>query len=126
MLLFGLPLALAQILLGWVLVHRAPDEPALVEVPPPVHARNGVMWGYGLAVICLVAMVIFNALGQIPSEPLGSGNMREQLIRLGLPLMLMVVGIGFALVPAGRPRLARPSARMARLLAPCPGLRSCC
>lgn len=101
MLLFGLPLALAQILLGWVLVHHAPDEPALVEVPPPVHARNGVMWGYGLAVICLVAMVIFNALGQIPTEPLGSGNTREQLIRLGLPFMLMVVGIGFALVPAG-------------------------
>ncbi|MCZ8183727.1 MAG: GntP family permease [Beijerinckiaceae bacterium] len=97
---YGAPVAVAQALFGLWLTRRAPAIPQ--EGLPVAQAgpRRAVI-GLALAILCLLAMIIFNALGQIPSEPLGSGNTREQMIRLGLPLMLLVVGLGFALLPAG-------------------------
>lgn len=99
-LMLGVPLAAMQILLGLFLVRNAPPQAVATQ---PVIAAAGLAprLGFVLALICLLAMVVLNALGQIPSEPLGSGNTREQLLRLGLPLMLLVVGIGLALLPAG-------------------------
>ncbi|MFY8113390.1 MAG: hypothetical protein ACOVOC_04200 [Rhabdaerophilum sp.] len=97
---FGAPLAIAQALFGLVITRPAPDLPA-TPLPSAAPGPGRAVVGYGLAILCLLAMIILNALGQIPSEPLGSGNTREQMIRLGLPLMLLVIGLGFALLPAG-------------------------
>jgi GntP family gluconate:H+ symporter len=101
---YGAPLAIAQIAAGLVLTRNAPDGTDNMPSLAPAGSTMATS-GFAIAVLCLVAMIILNALGQIPSEPLGSGNTREQLIRLGLPLMLMVVGVGFALVPAGLPAI---------------------
>ncbi|MCZ8374064.1 MAG: GntP family permease [Beijerinckiaceae bacterium] len=97
---YGAPVALAQAVFGLWLTRGAPEIQQGGIPVAPAGPRRAVI-GLALSILCLLAMIIFNALGQIPSEPLGSGNTREQMIRLGLPLMLLVVGLGFALLPAG-------------------------
>ena len=51
-----------------------------------------------------LALLIFQSLGDIPSEPLGGGTAREMVIGLGRPLVLLVVAIGIMVI--GNARLA--------------------
>lgn len=122
---FGLPLAIVQIAIGFLMVRKAPEgDLSIAPVAEPRPAQR-TLWAYGLAILALLAMIVLNALGQIPSEPLGSGNTREQLIRLGLPLMLLVVGVGLALLPLGIPRIRHAftaEGAIARIIASSAGL----
>lgn len=100
-LMFGIPLAILQIAVGWAYARRGPDDPAMAEdtsAPPEKPAAIG----YLLAIIVLIALVIFHALGQIPSEPLGSGGIRERLIGAGRPMLLLLSGLGLMLIFMGR------------------------
>lgn len=92
----GLPLALMQIALAFWLTRRVPAQPPTGDLPENAPNRLAAT-GLVLAMIVLIAMLILNALGQIPSEPLGSANARERILRLGLPVMLLGAG-GFALL----------------------------
>ena len=51
-----------------------------------------------------LALLIFQSLGDIPSEPLGGGTAREMVIGVGRPLVLLVVAIGIMVI--GNARLA--------------------
>lgn len=95
----GLPVALAQLAIGALLARRAPgdDAPLPVTVPPAPGAVSGLI----LACVLLVALVVAQSLGQIPSEPLGGGNTREDLLGLGRPLILLLVGLLVAIVAMG-------------------------
>jgi len=97
-LLLGLPVAAAQILLGLILARGAPDS----EVAPAEAAGSPrAAWGALLAVLVMIALIIAQGLGQIPSEPFGGGTARENLLGLGRPMILLLAGLGFALLAMG-------------------------
>lgn len=103
MLALGLPMALAGLLAGWALTRHPPEPaPGTAREPITPAAPSGLAAiGLGLALIALLAMLILNALGQIPSEPLGSANARERILRLGLPMLLLLAGAGIVLAFGG-------------------------
>ena len=100
-LLFGIPLAIVQIAVGWAYARRGPDDTAPIEEIPAPPVKLAAI-GFLLAMIVLIALVIIHALGQIPSEPLGSGGIRERLIGAGRPMLLLLVGLGLSLAFMGR------------------------
>jgi gluconate:H+ symporter, GntP family len=57
-----------------------------------------------VATIVPLALLIFQSLGDIPSEPLGGGTAREMVIGVGRPLVLLIVGIGIMVI--GNARIA--------------------
>lgn len=95
----GLPVALAQLAVGAVLSRHAPEDDA--PLPAAVPPAPGAVPGLILASVLLVTLVVAQALGQIPSEPLGGGNTREDLLGLGRPLILLLVGLAVAIVAMG-------------------------
>lgn len=99
---FGLPVAIAQIGVGLALARRAP--PGEDHAAPVVAAVPGGAWGgwslIGLVAV-MIALVIAQSLGQIPSEPLGGGTARENVLGLGRPMILAWVGLGGALLLFG-------------------------
>jgi GntP family gluconate:H+ symporter len=94
----GAPVALVQIVLGMAIARRCPTV-VIDDALAPASARGG----YGLAatMVVLVALLICQSLGQIPSEPLGGGNARENLLGLGRPMLLLLFGLGVAIVAMG-------------------------
>ena len=100
-LVLGLPVAAAQVALGWALARRHPaDSPAEVETSSPVLplAPRRAVLGVALALLVMIGLIIAQSLGQIPSEPLGGGPIRENLLGLGRPLILLLAGVGGALL----------------------------
>lgn len=105
MALVGVPVALFAAVLGWWHVTR--------QVPASdVAGRFGWAW---LAVLVPIALLIAQAVAQMPSEPLGKGGAREFYIGISKPLMLAAVAITLAVLFAGR---WQPSALAGRGWAP--------
>ena len=98
---FGLPVAVAQVALGLVLARRGPDVAVAAEpVEQPAESRRAGL-GIWLAVLVLIGLFIGQSLGQIPSEPLGGGQIRENVLGLGRPMILLWAGLGVALAAIG-------------------------
>jgi GntP family gluconate:H+ symporter len=102
--LFGLPVAILLVVFGaawsrWFSVIGAAPQPPAQEFPPIVEKRGG-----RFATVLLVAtaipllMLMFQSLGDIPSEPLGGGTAREAVLGAGRPLVLFLVGVGIMIV----------------------------
>lgn len=120
----GIPLALIQIALAFWLTKRVPEQAPAEDLPNAEPSRLAAL-GFALAMIILIAMLILNAFGQIPSEPLGSANARERILRFGLPVMLLGVGAIALLLFSGVGHFRRAIEEggiMARALAASAGL----
>ncbi|CDL00988.1 putative H+/anion permease [Magnetospirillum gryphiswaldense MSR-1 v2] len=96
---FGLAAALVQALVGLWLAGRADDCGDADNTSAPPNRRAG--WAGLAGVIIMVGLVIGHALGQIPAEPFGGGNTRENILGLGRPMLLLLFGLGGALVVMG-------------------------
>jgi len=105
MVMVGLPLALIATALAWWHVSR--------QVPTS-DAPGRIRWAW-LAVAIPIALLIAQAVAQMPSEPLGKGGAREFYIGISKPLMLAAIAITIAIVFAGR---WQPSALVSRGWAP--------
>ena len=105
--LFGAPLAVLLAGLGaawshWLSGAGAPPQEAL---PQSSATQKGNAWSaFVLAVATAIpfALLIFQSLGDIPSEPLGGGTAREMVIGVGRPLVLLMVGVGIMVIGAAR------------------------
>lgn len=100
--ILGVPVALAQMACGLLLARRAPAIPQCGEPMPTtattsVTARPLAVVGLLLAVLVLIGLILCQSLGQIPSEPLGGGNVREKLLGAGRPMVLLLLGLAIAL-----------------------------
>jgi GntP family gluconate:H+ symporter len=103
--LIALPVVAAAALVGWWHIARqVPDG----DVP----GAFGWAW---LAVLIPIALLIVQAVAQMPSEPLGKGGAREFYIGISKPLMLAVIAIALAIVFSHR---WQPSALAGRNWAP--------
>jgi GntP family gluconate:H+ symporter len=105
MAMIAVPVALVAAAIGWVHIARqvpATDKPG----------RIGLAW---LAVAIPIALLIVQAVAQMPSEPLGKGGAREFYIGISKPLMLAVLAITLGVLFAGR---WQPSALVGRGWAP--------
>src|SRR5258707_11839805 len=101
----GLPVAVIAALLGWWHVARrvpASDAPGRLD------------WTW-LAVGLPIALLIVQAVAQMPSEPLGKGGAREFYIGISKPLMLAALAVTLGVLFAGR---WQPSALAGRSWAP--------
>ena len=105
MAMIGLPIALIAAVLGWWHVAR--------QVPASDTAGR-FSWAW-LAVLVPIALLIVQAVAQMPSEPLGKGGAREFYIGISKPLMLAAIAITLAVLFAGR---WQPSALAGRSWAP--------
>jgi GntP family gluconate:H+ symporter len=108
MLVAAIPVAVIAAMLGWG--HVARQVPASAE--PAVAGRLGWAW---LAVLVPIALLVVQAVAQMPSEPLGKGGAREFYIGISKPLMLAAIAITLAVLFAGR---WQPSALAGRSWAP--------
>jgi len=105
MAMIAVPVAIVAAIAGWAHVRR--------EVPAATKAgRIGLAW---LAVAIPIALLILQAVAQMPSEPLGKGGAREFYIGISKPLMLAALAITLGVVFAGR---WQPSALAGRAWAP--------
>ena len=105
MAMIAVPVAIVAAIAGWAHVAR--------EVPPATKpGRIGLAW---LAVAIPIALLIVQAVAQMPSEPLGKGGAREFYIGISKPLMLAALAITLGVVFAGR---WQPSALAGRAWAP--------
>jgi GntP family gluconate:H+ symporter len=105
MAMLAVPVALAAAIVGWLYVAR---EVQATAKP----GRLTLAW---LAVAIPVALLIVQAVAQMPSEPLGKGGSREFYIGISKPLMLAALAITLAVLFAGR---WQPSALVSRAWAP--------
>jgi gluconate:H+ symporter, GntP family len=105
MLTVGLPVAVVTAIVGasWA-GATAPrsDAPAAVSnrIPGGVAARTAP--ALVLISLVLIALLLVQGFGDLPTEPLGGGGVRERLLGLGRPLTLLVVGVGLMLIVAWR------------------------
>ena len=109
--LLGTPLAIVVVACGALLSRRwssaahAADSSAQPYPPPASDRRGGgSALALCLAVLAPLALLIFQSVGSIPSEPLGGGPRREFILGIGGPLILFLTGFGIMLV--GQPRQA--------------------
>jgi gluconate:H+ symporter, GntP family len=107
--LFGVPLAILAVALGatfarWSTSSGAATESSAQLYPPPLSERRGggSAFAPSLAALVPLGMLIFQSLGNIPSEPLGGGPTRELILGIGRPLILFLAGI--AIMILGQPR----------------------
>ncbi len=102
--LFGVPLAVLVVAFGALFsrwsssVGHVAETSAQSYPPPAANKRSG---GSAL-VLCLaalvpLAMLMFQSVGNIPSEPLGGGPTRELILGIGRPLILFLAGVGIML-----------------------------
>src|SRR5260370_24076042 len=78
MAMIAVPVAIIAAMVGWL--HVARQAPAATKP-----GRLGVAW---LAVVIPIALLIVQAVAQMPSEPFGKGGPRECFIGLSNPLVL--------------------------------------
>ncbi len=67
----------------------AMSAPACCEPPRSVLPATGLV----AVSIAVIALLIVQALGDIPSEPFGGGSARELLLGVGRPFILLLVGV---------------------------------
>jgi GntP family gluconate:H+ symporter len=107
--LFGVPLAVLLAGLGaawsrWLAVTDVAPQAPMRDAPV---APKPSGWSAAVLVVATaipLALLIFQSLGDIPSEPLGGGTAREMVIGVGRPLVLLVVAVGIMVI--GNARLA--------------------
>jgi GntP family gluconate:H+ symporter len=105
MAMIALPIAIVAAVAGWAHVAR--------EIPAAkVDGRIGWAW---LAVAIPIALLILQAVAQMPSEPLGKGGAREFYIGISKPLMLAALAVTLGVLFARR---WQPSALASRSWAP--------
>src|SRR5438067_83047 len=92
MAMIAVPVAIVAALAGWM--HVAREVPAAAKP-----GRIGWAW---LAVAVPIALLIVQAVAQMPSEPLGKGGAREFYIGISKPLMLAVLAVTLGVLFAGR------------------------
>jgi GntP family gluconate:H+ symporter len=123
--LFGVPLAILTAAFGAIFSRWRSNAGSALETsaqsyPPPVADKRG---GGSALALCLAALVpllllMFQSVGNIPSEPLGGGPTRELILGVGRPLILFLAGVGIMII--GQPRqgfgLIADSGWMARVL----------
>ncbi len=108
--LFGVPLAILAATFGAAFSRwsssagpAAADTSAQPYPPPPAEKRNGgSALVLCLAVLLPLTMLMFQSVGNIPSEPLGGGPTRELILGIGRPLILFLAGVGIMII--GQPR----------------------
>jgi gluconate:H+ symporter, GntP family len=127
--LFGVPLAVLLAGLGavwssWLSVADAAPQapPAPSSAAPKDNAWSAFVLAVAIAIP--LALLIFQSLGDIPSEPLGGGTAREMVIGVGRPLVLLLVGIGIMVIGTARlaGKLVADDAWNARVLGAIAGL----
>ncbi|MDP1961977.1 MAG: hypothetical protein Q8K93_07230 [Reyranella sp.] len=92
MLMIAVPVAAVAALLGWWHVARQ---------VPSTPAPGQVSWAW-LCIGIPIALLIVQAIAQMPSEPLGKGGAREFYIGISKPLMLTAIALTLAVVLARR------------------------
>lgn len=106
--IFGLPVALLLAALGavwarWVATFgAAPVSPARESLPGAENKGGGSAAVLLLATVVPLLMLIFQSIGDIPSEPLGGGPAREMVLGVGRPLILFLVAVGIMAIGHGR------------------------
>jgi GntP family gluconate:H+ symporter len=105
---FGLPIALLLAALGavwarWVATFAAALPPPAAESPAAAEKKGGgPAAALLLATVVPLLMLIFQSIGDIPSEPLGGGPAREMVLGVGRPLILFLVAVGIMAIGSGR------------------------
>lgn len=99
-LMVGVPVAVAQVLVGLVLARRCPLG-AATDTPIVVAPSRRAGWGVAVVILVMIALIIGQSLAQNPAEPLGGGPIRENLLGLGRPMILLLVGLAVALAAFG-------------------------
>jgi gluconate:H+ symporter, GntP family len=109
MALFGVPLAVLVVAFGalfsrWSSSTGHVAETSAQSYPPPAADKRsgGSALVLSLAALVPLAMLMFQSVGNIPSEPLGGGPTRELILGIGRPLILFLAGVGIMLI--GQPR----------------------
>jgi gluconate:H+ symporter, GntP family len=107
--LFGVPLAVLAVAFSaafsrWASSPGHALETSAQSYPPPVPDRRGGGSALALCLAALVplAMLMFQSVGDMPSEPLGGGPTRELILGIGRPLILFLAGVGIMMI--GQPR----------------------
>jgi GntP family gluconate:H+ symporter len=107
--LFGVPLAIMAVAFGaafsrWSSSTGHVSETSAQAYPPPAPDRRdgGSALALCLAVLVPLPMLMFQSVGNMPSEPLGGGPARELILGIGRPLILFLAGIGIMMI--GQPR----------------------
>ncbi len=107
--LFGVPLAVVAAAFGAAFSRWSSSAGSAAETsaqsypPPPAEKRSGgSALALCLAVLLPLAMLMFQSVGNIPSEPLGGGPTRELILGIGRPLILFLAGVGIMII--GQPR----------------------
>ena len=98
-LMFGIPVAVAQTIVGVLLARRAPLVEQGEEAPQNGSPRAAL--GVLLIIVVMIILIIGQSLGQNPAEPLGGGPIRENLLGLGRPMVMLWAGLGIALLAFG-------------------------
>jgi GntP family gluconate:H+ symporter len=105
--LFGLPIALVLVAMGFVWsrglagAEAMPSSPSAADQPAETRPASAA-WRPAIAVVLAtiipLALLMVQSLGDIPSEPLGGGPARELIIGLGRPLVLFWAMLGIMAV----------------------------
>jgi len=103
--MIALPIAIVAAVAGWAHVAR---------VTPAANLPGRLGWAW-LSVAIPIALLILQAVAQMPSEPLGKGGAREFYIGISKPLMLAALAVTLGVLFAGR---WQPSALASRGWAP--------
>ncbi|HTZ72104.1 MAG TPA: hypothetical protein VMB71_15720, partial [Acetobacteraceae bacterium] len=92
--MFGLPLALVGATLGAALAALAartwPQAQDAPPAPTPVGTRTIAVAAGCLA---MLALLIIQSVGYMPTEPWGGGSSRELILGVGRPVFLLCVGV---------------------------------
>lgn len=94
-----------------------PGMPALAPAVAPADVRAGssaparAALLLALATVVLIGLTIVQSIGNLPSEPLGGGPVRELLLGVGRPFAMLVVGVGLMAIGLARRDAATWSAQ---------------
>jgi len=100
--LIGLPVAIVSAAFGAIWARwrtKKLELPATAFQPDPADKRGG--WSACVlltATAIPILMLVFQSLGDIPSEPLGGGTAREVVLGIGRPLLLFLAAVGLMTV----------------------------
>jgi GntP family gluconate:H+ symporter len=86
----------------WSSTTAADSSAALYPPPLPDRRGTGSALALCLAALAPLAMLMFQSVGNIPSEPLGGGPTRELILGIGRPLILFLAALAITIV--GQPR----------------------
>lgn len=102
MLAFGIPTALVHAVAGMVALHHAHADDHPDALPAQAHPARPAAIGLAMATGVVATLLILSSIGQMPSEPLGSGALREKILGSGRPFVLILAGVGIMLASMRR------------------------